>query len=183
MTSYYDLATILREAETLMCIEGADLATTDMVTTLGDIKKRLSRKTEIDFMEYNLNSPEVTLGIYSQQRALYLSSMCMCHAKLAGFTQLQRYTAESELKLSKVKYFGLDENSLRVALRLLSYKPTQLRASELLEDILMQKLVTVHACLEKRVFFTMCVAHAIGLDEIVAVCAELAYQSLLKEVG
>ena len=174
ISSCYDLEEIVNDVEAALLIDGRDYAEKDFARIISNIKNRIRGQYNVDLSKYKMNDESMYIGPQRQSAFLFCQNIADLHGRLAGYLQIVRYTHEVTVKLVNVNFLGLDEDKLMSILRL-SQSKDHIPSVEQNYEIIKYHVCSINACMEKKLFIIMLVAHELGFYELLSCAAEILY--------
>lgn len=178
ISNCYLLYDIIRELEVAYQIEGEDFEETDTDIVIKRVKQKLGRQYQINIMEFKATAPELEMSQFRNSLSLLIDNITAIHAKVCGYTQIERYTMKSGISLSDINYLGFTEVTLKETLIALQRQDTMPLAEESIQAI-KTKLGTISNCWEKRIFVLLVVSYELGFYEMTAALAEILFQGMI----
>lgn len=174
ISEMYDIDRILTDMEVAMQIDGKDYGEKDMDVVIRNVKTRIARQYHVDLSTCKVDDPALYVDKFRNASVLFVENITRIHAMMCGYLQCARYNTSCIVRPSNVNYLGYNDESLMTFLSLCQRKKTLPSVKESIEG-LKQKLASVNATREKRLFLLLVVSYEIGFYEVAASAAEILY--------
>lgn len=168
------LDNLLTELEVALKLSGKDYTESSYEAIVKNVKQRINREYQIDLNLGKINDISFETGIYKAAVALFIDNMASIHGKLCAYCHVCRFTMHNDISLSSINYMSYTEDSMEYTLRMLQRDKTKVKAEESIE-LMKNKIMTIKASNEKRLFMLLILTYDFGLYEISACIAEILF--------